>query len=95
MKSRDCLAKAKKCEKRAAKMHRPEDREWQLILARAYRILAESEVEAAAQRKRQEGSRASIIGRIAYGGAGSRRAEPRLRAGYPAGALSGRAHQAA
>jgi hypothetical protein len=57
MKSRDYLVNAKKCEKRATKMHRLEDREWQLVLARAYRVLAESEMEAAAQRKRQESSR--------------------------------------
>jgi hypothetical protein len=61
MKTRDYLVKAKKCEKRATKMHRLEDREWQLVLAQAYRILAESEMEAAAQRKRQEGSGPSTL----------------------------------
>ena len=47
-KESEYLAKAKRCEGRAANMHRPEDRQWQLILARAYRMVAESEVEAAA-----------------------------------------------
>jgi hypothetical protein len=42
-KARGYLAKAKQCEKRAGEVRFPENREWQLILARAYRILAEAE----------------------------------------------------
>jgi hypothetical protein len=42
-------------------MRRSESREWQLMLARAYRMLAEAEVEAAAQVNRQECSRTSIL----------------------------------
>jgi hypothetical protein len=46
------LAKAKQCEKRASKERRLEDRNWQLILARAYRMLAEAESKAVRQRLR-------------------------------------------
>ena len=79
------LAKEKRCEGRAAYTHRPEGREWQLVLARAYRMLSESEVEVAAQRKRQEPH--LNLGRIAYRSAGfwgrgaavtSRRSGPRF-----------------
>ena len=43
------LAKAKQCEKRASKGRRLEDKNWQLILARAYRMLAEAESKLAKQ----------------------------------------------
>jgi hypothetical protein len=49
-KARGYLAKAKRCEERARKVRCPENREWQLILARAYRMLAEAESEVAARR---------------------------------------------
>jgi hypothetical protein len=39
------LAKAKQCEQRATKVRCPESREWQLILARAYRMLAQAASE--------------------------------------------------
>ncbi len=89
------LAKAKRCEGRAANMHRPEDRQWQLILARAYRMVAESEVEAAAQRKRQEGCRASILVGSPTAAPVSGPAAPKLRAGDAARASSDQAHRAA
>jgi hypothetical protein len=44
-KAREYLAKAKQCEERARKVRCPDSREWQLILARAYRMLAEAESE--------------------------------------------------
>jgi hypothetical protein len=44
-KAREYLAKAQQCEQHAKKIRNQEDREWQLCLARAYRMLAEAEVE--------------------------------------------------
>ena len=44
-KARDYQAKAKLCEDRARKVRDAKDREWQLILARAYRMLVEAETE--------------------------------------------------
>jgi hypothetical protein len=44
-KAREYLAKAQQCEQRARKIRNQEDHEWQLCLARAYRMLAEAEVE--------------------------------------------------
>ena len=44
-KARDYQAKAKRCENRARATRDPENREWQTILARAYRMLAEAESE--------------------------------------------------
>ena len=41
-------AGAVRCEQRAKKMRNQADREWQTILARAYRILAEAEAERSA-----------------------------------------------
>jgi hypothetical protein len=43
-KARDYQAKAKRCEQRAKKVRDPQSREWQLILARVYRMLAEASV---------------------------------------------------
>jgi hypothetical protein len=43
-KAREYLAKARQYEQRAKKI-RNQDREWHLCLARAYRMLAEAEVE--------------------------------------------------
>ena len=43
-KAREYLAKAQQYEQRAKKI-RNQDREWHLCLARAYRMLAEAEVE--------------------------------------------------
>jgi hypothetical protein len=89
------LAKAKGCEERATKMRRPEDREWQLILARAYRVLVESEVEAAAQRIRQERSRISILVGSPTAAPVSGPAAKMSPAGDPARAPSDQAHRAA
>jgi hypothetical protein len=44
-KAREYLAKAQQYEQRTKKIRNQEDREWHLCLARAYRILAEAEVE--------------------------------------------------
>jgi hypothetical protein len=41
-------AGAVRCERRAEKVRNPADREWQMCLARAYRMLAEAEAERAA-----------------------------------------------
>jgi hypothetical protein len=46
-KAREYLAKAKQCVERARKVCDPENREWQTILARTYRMLAEAEGEKA------------------------------------------------
>ena len=48
-KRREYLAKAKQCEERARKVRDAESREWQMTLARAYRMLAEPEGEPAKQ----------------------------------------------
>ena len=51
MKTKDgILAKAKQHEQRAKAARDPENREWQMTLAGAYRMLAEAESEAAAQK---------------------------------------------
>ena len=49
-KAREYLAKAKQREERARKVRDPENRNWQLTLARTYRMLAEAESEVAARR---------------------------------------------
>ena len=49
-KARGYLAKSKQCEQRASKVRCSETREWQMTLARAYRMLAEAEVELATRR---------------------------------------------
>ncbi len=49
-KAREYLAIAKRCDQRATKVRDAERREWQMILARAYRMLAEAESEATAKR---------------------------------------------
>jgi hypothetical protein len=49
--AREFLAKAALCEVRAKKVRGASDRDWELILARAYRVLAEMESEAAEQRR--------------------------------------------
>ena len=41
---REYLAKAKRFEERGRTARDPENREWQMIFARAYRMLAEAEV---------------------------------------------------
>jgi hypothetical protein len=51
IKAREYLAKAGRCEERVRKTRNPNDREWQMILAGAYRALAEMESEAAEQRR--------------------------------------------
>jgi hypothetical protein len=51
-KAREYLAKAQQCEQRAKKMRNQEEREWHLCLARAYRMLAEAEVEKQARTTR-------------------------------------------
>jgi hypothetical protein len=50
-KARDYRARAERCERQARKTRDPENREWQAILARAHRTLAEVEIEAAARRQ--------------------------------------------
>jgi hypothetical protein len=52
-KKREYLAKAKRCEERARKVRDPENREWQLIFARAYRMLAEVANQDVARRQPQ------------------------------------------
>jgi hypothetical protein len=47
-KGREYLAKAKQHEQRAKAARDPENREWQMTLAGAYRMIAEAESEAAA-----------------------------------------------
>jgi hypothetical protein len=49
-KAREFLARAKRCEARATKVRDVERREWQMTLARTFRMLAEAESEAAARR---------------------------------------------
>ena len=49
-KARGYLAKAKQCDESARKARDLEIREWQMTLARAYRMLAEAESEVAKQR---------------------------------------------
>jgi hypothetical protein len=53
VKARDYRARAAQCEERARNMRDLKSREWQITLARLYRILAEAEVEAAAGRRRR------------------------------------------
>ena len=48
-KAKDYRARAARCEERARRERDPENREWQLILARAYRMLAEAASETAKQ----------------------------------------------
>jgi hypothetical protein len=48
-KAREYRAKAAQYEEHAKKRRAPQDREWQLVLARAYRVLAEMESEVAAR----------------------------------------------
>ena len=48
-KGSEYLAKAKRCEERAKKVRDRRDEEWQLILARAYRVLADAEIQVAKQ----------------------------------------------
>ena len=50
MTRREYLAKAKTCEERASKIRVVKDRDWQITLARAYRMLAQAEVELTARR---------------------------------------------
>jgi hypothetical protein len=49
-KAREYQAKAKQCDERAKKTRCPENRDWQLIRARVYRMLAEAEGEVATRR---------------------------------------------
>jgi hypothetical protein len=48
-KVREYRARALRCEERAKKARNPRDREWQMVLAHVFRILAEAEIETAAQ----------------------------------------------
>jgi acetolactate synthase I/II/III large subunit len=52
-KARGYLTKAKQCEERAKKARDVGNREWQMTLARAYRMLAEAESEVAKQRPKR------------------------------------------
>ena len=47
MKAKEYRTRAARCEERARRGRGPENREWQLILARVYRLLAEAESELA------------------------------------------------
>jgi hypothetical protein len=47
MKAREYRTRATHCETRARKARNPKDREWQMVLASAYKVLAEMEGEAA------------------------------------------------
>jgi hypothetical protein len=47
------LAKAKRCEERARTTRNPENREWQMMLARTYRMLAEAASQDVARRQPQ------------------------------------------
>jgi hypothetical protein len=49
-KAREYLAKAKQCEERARKVRDVDRREWQMTLARTYRMLAEAERETTTRR---------------------------------------------
>jgi hypothetical protein len=49
LKVRQYRERAARCEDRAKKARSPKDREWQMILARAYRMLAQMESEVAAR----------------------------------------------
>jgi hypothetical protein len=49
-KAREYLTKAKRCEERAKKVRDQETRDWQLTLARTYRMLAEAESDLASRR---------------------------------------------
>jgi hypothetical protein len=50
-KAREYQAKAAQYEEQARKIRIPRDREWHLVIARAYRKLAEMETKLAAQRE--------------------------------------------
>jgi hypothetical protein len=50
MTKREYLAKAQQCEERASKIRVVKDRDWQITLARAYRMLAQAAGELAARR---------------------------------------------
>jgi hypothetical protein len=54
-KAREYRAKSEQCEQRAKKMRNQGDRDWQLCLARAYRMLAEAEA------KRSKRGRSGIL----------------------------------
>jgi hypothetical protein len=56
-KAQEFLARAKQCEKRATKVRDVERREWQMTLARAYRMLAQDESETAARTAAQKNDR--------------------------------------
>jgi hypothetical protein len=49
-KAREYLAKAKQCEERVRKIRDLDRREWQVTIARVYRMLAEAEREVTARR---------------------------------------------
>jgi hypothetical protein len=49
-KAREFQTKAKQCEERAKKVRDLENKDWQIILARAYRMLAAAESEVADQK---------------------------------------------
>jgi hypothetical protein len=48
--ARGYIVKAKQCEERARRVRDLKDKDWQMVLARAYRMLAEAATEAAAQK---------------------------------------------
>jgi hypothetical protein len=52
-KEREFLAKAKRCEERAMKTRDSQSREWQMTLARTYRMLAEAASDNLARRQQQ------------------------------------------
>jgi hypothetical protein len=48
-KAREYLAGAQRCERRAKKTRDANSREWEMVLARAFQVLAEAEMETAAR----------------------------------------------
>jgi hypothetical protein len=55
-KAREYQAKAEQCEQRAKTTRNQEDREWQLCLARAYRMLAKAEATRSMRRPTDKGA---------------------------------------
>jgi hypothetical protein len=50
-KAQEYRARAAQCEQRAKKTRNPKDQEWQMVLASAYRRLADMECKAAEERR--------------------------------------------
>jgi hypothetical protein len=73
IKAREYRTRADQCDRRAGKTRDSENREWQALLARVYRALAEAENEVAARRlaaKRRRSARPTAF-LLAVGGHGN------------------------